>query len=152
MPVHVKIERGIDLLIESHKMCSEHSFAVPDDYIIALAYETKSEIFQWMVDTQLGRRNLTPIQKIAIAEKYRPIYEAKAKENMTIGINQYSPLVNLPNPSINTSEELSKIAGVSEKTYRMGATIINSDNDTLKQEVISGQKSINAGYNELTGT
>lgn len=25
-----------------------------------------------MIDTQLGRRNITPIQRIAIAEKYRP--------------------------------------------------------------------------------
>ena len=36
---------------------------------------------EWMLDIQLGRRNLTPIQKIAITEKYRPIYEKQAKEN-----------------------------------------------------------------------
>lgn len=34
-----------------------------------------------MLDIQLGRRNLSPIQRIAVAEKYRPIYEKKAKEN-----------------------------------------------------------------------
>jgi hypothetical protein len=34
-----------------------------------------------MVETQLGRRNLIPIQKINIAEKYRPIYLEQAKEN-----------------------------------------------------------------------
>lgn len=26
----------------------------------------------------LGRRNLSPIQRIAVAEKYRPIYEKQA--------------------------------------------------------------------------
>ena len=46
-----------------------------------LAYETKEEVMEWMLDIQLGRRNLSPIQRIAVAEKYRPIYEKQAKEN-----------------------------------------------------------------------
>ena len=40
---------------------------------------------KWMLDIQLGRRNLTPIQRIAVAEKYRPIYEKQAKENQSLG-------------------------------------------------------------------
>lgn len=40
---------------------------------------------QWMLDIQLGRRNLSPIQRIAVVEKYRPIYEKQAKENMSLG-------------------------------------------------------------------
>lgn len=56
------------------------------------------------------------------------------------------PLEKLPNPisSVNTAEKLASIANVSEKTYRMGAKILNSDNEKLKQEVLSGKKSINA--------
>ena len=50
-----------------------------------------------------------------------------------------------------TDKELSKLAGVGKETYRMGAKILNSDNEKLKQEVLSGEKSINAGYKELTG-
>ncbi len=38
---------------------------------------------EWMLDIQLGRRNLSPIQRIAIAEKYRPLYEKEAKENQS---------------------------------------------------------------------
>ena len=32
----------------------------------------------------------------------------------------------------------------------MGAKILQSDNEQLKQEVLSGQKSISAGYKELS--
>lgn len=39
-----------------------------------------------MLDIQLGRRNLSPIQRIAVAEKYRPIYEKQAKENQLSGL------------------------------------------------------------------
>lgn len=35
---------------------------------------------EWMLDIQLGRRNLSLIQRIAVAEKYRPIYEKQAKK------------------------------------------------------------------------
>ena len=121
-----------------------------------LAYETKEEVMEWMLDIQLGRRNLTPIQKIAITEKYRPIYEKQAKENSLSNLKQNTDVVKLPTRMKKdnmgrTSEKLASIANVSEKTYRMGAKILNSGNEKLKQEVLSGEKSINAGYKELTG-
>ena len=108
------------------------------------------------MDIQLGRRNLTPIQKIAITEKYRPIYEKQAKENSLSNLKQNTDVVKLPTRMKKdnmgrTSEKLASIANVSEKTYRMGAKILNSGNEKLKQEVLSGEKSINAGYKELTG-
>lgn len=109
-----------------------------------------------MLDIQLGRRNLTPIQKIAITEKYRPIYEKQAKENSLSNLKQNTDVVKLhtrmkKDNMGRTSEKLASIANVSEKTYRMGAKILNSGNEKLKQEVLSGEKSINAGYKELTG-
>lgn len=109
-----------------------------------------------MLDIQLGRRNLTPIQKIAITEKYRPIYEKQAKENSLSNLKQNTDVVKLSTRMKKdnmgrTSEKLASIANVSEKTYRMGAKILNSGNEKLKQEVLSGEKSINAGYKELTG-
>lgn len=69
-----------------------------------------------------------------------------------ISINK--PSVNLPTPlsvedKIDVREKLASVAGVSGKTYSMGKKILDSDNETLKQEVLSGEKSINAGYKEL---
>lgn len=109
---------------------------------------------------QLGRRNLSSIQRIAVTEKYRPIYEKQAKENQVKAGIEYGNggtklTVNLPqasrketrNPT--TSEKLAAIAGVSEKTYRMGAKVLNSNNENLKERVLSGETSISAGYKEL---
>lgn len=45
-------------------------------------------VMEWMLDIQLGRRNLSPIQRIAITEKYRPIYEKEARENQLSGLKQ----------------------------------------------------------------
>lgn len=107
-----------------------------------------------MLDIQLGRRNLSPIQRIAVTEKYRPIYEKQAKENLIIAGNNYGigqdkkPLPNLVNPitSVDTKKKLSKLAGVGKETYRMGAKVLNSDNKDLKQRVLSGETSISVGY------
>lgn len=41
-----------------------------------------------MINIQLGRRNLSPIQRIKITEKYRPIYERKARENQLSELKQ----------------------------------------------------------------
>ena len=105
---------------------------------------------EWMLDIHLGRRNLSPIQRIAVAEKYRPIYEKQALINKQNAINEARKnnknnkneqfLVNLPKTvPINTSEKLASVAGVSEKTYRMGAKILNSDNEEVKEKVLSGE-------------
>lgn len=135
----------------------------PIKFLFQLLDDTKEEVMEWMLDIQLGRRNLSPIQRIAVAEKYRPIYEKQARENQSNAGGdkksekyQKSLTENLPqaistkerNPT--TDKKLSDIAGVSEKTYRMGAKVLNSDNEDIKQRVLSGKTSISAGYKELT--
>lgn len=116
---------------------------------------------EWMLDIQLGRRNLSPIQRIAVAEKYRPLYEKQAKKRQSeyygnqydkkSGLTEKLPQVqNSKERNPTTDKKLADIADVSEKTYRMGAKILNSDNDNVKQRVLSGETSISAGYKELT--
>ena len=138
-----------------YSICKKHNI----EYVVGtLGYETKDEVMQWMLDIQLGRRNLSPIQRIAVAEKYRPIYERRAKENMSLGGKSYSPKEGLQNSStlpkknkIDVRAKLAKTAGVSTDTYSKGKKILDSDNEKLKKETLSGEKSINAAYKELTG-
>lgn len=67
---------------------------------------------EWMLDIQLGRRNLYAIQRIAVTEKYRPIYEKQAKQNLVKAENNYGvgknkkPLQNSEKPisPINTTK------------------------------------------------
>lgn len=117
-------------------------------------------MMQWMISRQLGRRNLSPIQRVAVAEKYRPIYERQAKENLrqASGGDRRSEVFKKKQGSQNSSKvenkidvraKLAKKAGVSTDTYSKGKKILDSDNEELKKEVLSGEKTINAGYKEL---
>ena len=118
---------------------------------------------EWMLDIQLGRRNLSPIQRIAITEKYRPIYEKQARENLSLG-GRNGGLSNLSKPSQKSSKALSvenkidvraklaETAGVSTDTYSKGKKILDSSNEEVKNAVMSGEMSINAAitrYHDL---
>ena len=145
-------------IVDGHNrfsICKKHNI----EYVVGtLGYETKDEVMQWMLDIQLGRRNLSPIQRIAVAEKYRPIYERQAKERQATSTGGATPQLtpNLVeaekgrNRSNNeTNAKLAQVAGVGKETYRMGAKVLNSNNEELKERVLSGETSISAGYKEL---
>lgn len=92
--------------------------------------------------------NLSPIQRIAVAEKYRPIYEKQAKENLIRAGNNYGvgknkkPFQKSENPitPINTTKKLAKTAGVSTDTYSKGKKILDSDNEKLKKKFYQAKK------------
>lgn len=95
---------------------------VPSDYFIASIYKDSSG------KENQGTRN-------------------DLKSNFTVNLPQSS---NKQERNPTTDKKLSDIVGVSEKTYRMGTKVLNSNNDDVKQRVLSGETSISAGYKELT--
>jgi hypothetical protein len=115
-------------------------------------FETKEDAIDWMLDAQLSRRNVNPMQRIVFADKKRENFERRAKANMSAGGgDKIAGLPNLVNPvsddmKMDTTKKLSEIAGVGKETYRMGAKILQSNNEEVKQKVLSGEMSINAVY------
>jgi hypothetical protein len=95
----------------------------------------------WMIDTQLGRRNLSPIQRIAVAERYKAKIQAKAKAS-------YSENVGRPNKEekslserttinpVETRKEIAKIAKVGSGTIARYDVVMNSDDEGLKQKML----------------
>ncbi len=81
---------------------------------------------------------------------YRFIYEKQAKENSLNNLkqNKSTDKSNLTTRKENNStvNKLSSIAGVKPTTYKMGAKVLNSDNEDIKQRVMFGETSISAGY------
>lgn len=71
-----------------------------------------------MLDIQLGRRNLSPIQRIAVAEKYRPIYEKQAKERQSKYYgNQYDNRSAIPSNLTEVQNNKDRNS-TTEKTFR----------------------------------
>ena len=60
----------------------------------------------------------------------------------TGGLNPISDKVQ--SEPIHTTDELAKLAGVGHTAYHQAKTILDSDNEEVKQKVLSGDLSINA--------
>lgn len=93
-----------------------------------------------MLDIQLGRRNLSSIQRIAVTEKYRPIYERQARErqgirndlknNIPQNIGESEKKKRAKDREVNS--KLAKDANVNPETYRQAKRVLDSDDEELK--------------------
>ena len=131
-----------------YKICKDHN--ITDYTVTTLAYQTKEEVMEWMLDVQLGRRNLNKAQRVLAAEKFREYYERQARENMSLGGGDQksgSPKWVNPIQKVDVQKNLAKKAGVGNGTYSRCKTVLDSNNEDLKKQMLSGEITINAAYN-----
>lgn len=92
---------------------------------------------EWMINTQLGRRNLPPAQRLAVMDKFKKKIQEQAKENMSIGGS--SDKKGSPNgetlikKQTHTDKELAKMAGVGTGTVARFNKVMNSDDEEIKE-------------------
>ena len=117
-----------------------------EDYKIMYTNElpTRNDVKRWMLEQQLGRRNLSIDEKYEIVQKFKDIFKQRAKDNQSAG---GKGLVNLP--KVNTRLEMAKATGVSEKTYDKLDKVMQSDNTELKQKIHNKEMSIDKAYKLL---
>ena len=114
------------------------------DYKIMGELESREDVKQWMLEQQLGRRNLTETERYEIVQKFKSIFEKKAKENQASG---GKGLTNLS--KVNTRKEMAKATGVSEGTYQKLDKVMQSDNEEVKQQLREKKISIDRAYQEI---
>lgn len=108
--------------------------------VITLAYDTKEDVMEWMINTQLGRRNLPPAQRLAVMDKFKKKIQEQAKENMSIGGSSDKKVSpngeTLIKKQTHTDKEIAKMAGVGTGTVARFSKIMNSNNEDIKQRVL----------------
>ena len=137
-----------------------------------LPFESREEALAWICKNQLGRRNLTPEQKLFLIGKQ---YEAERAEHgctrddvqRTNGQFSRSSQNGNSGESVKTCERIAKENGVSKNTvlraskYMKGVEIAEELMPGLKQSILSGQTKVskadmyslaNANYNDRRQT
>lgn len=119
------------------------------NYKIIYASELKNreEVKRWMLEQQLGRRNLSETEKYEIVQKFKSVFEKRAKQNQSLG---GKGLTNLT--KVDTRKEMAKATGVSVGTYRKIDAVMKSGNEDLKQRLRKKQVSVDAAHKELQNT
>ena len=141
----LKTWKGI--LIDGHNrykiaMKWDMPYAIDEMY-----FKSRDEVVRWIILNQFGRRNLSAYDRSVLALKLKPIIKekAKAKQSEAGGaVRQKSDKA-----EIDTKKELAKVAGVSHDTIHKVETIEAKASEPVKQQVRSGEKSINQAYLEI---
>lgn len=131
---------GTNILVDGHnrlKICQKHGLPYK---IKKLGFSDMDQVKDWMLDNQMGRRNLTPDQvSYYRGVKYLSIKQAKGG---------YKNIQSKGQSGLSTSEVLAEQFKVSESTIKRdakfaeGVEIIGKSNPSLKLQILSGESKI----------
>ena len=141
------------IIIDGHnryKILKKNNLDCPNWNIYTITETTlknRDDVKRWMLEQQLGRRNLSDAEKYEIVQKFKSVFEQKAKKNQSLGGKGSANL-----PKVDTRKEMAKATGVSEGTYRKMDVVMKSDNEDLKQKLRKKKISVYAAYKEVKST
>lgn len=128
----------------------KHNPQTPCNYI-EKHFNSKSEVIEWMIHNQLGRRNLSAYDRSILALRLKPMFEEKAKENiLATQNNKMASAFQKSGKQVHTSKELAKVAGVSHDTIAKVQKIQEKAPEGVKEKIKSGEVSINQAYKDIT--
>lgn len=146
------------VLIDGHnryEICTRRSIEFRIEEV--LVHEDFDGVINWIVDYQLGRRNLTDFAKVELLDSKRRLLERKAGKRKTAMLRRgdESPVTEkLPERETSRADRetrniIAKDAGISGRTVDKAVKILKDADEDTKAKVRSGQKSIHSAYNEL---
>ncbi len=113
-------------------------------------FKSLDECKEWMILNQFGRRNLSNYQRSVLALELEQVFRDKARANQSIQFKGSSLRENLPEVKpMRTREELAKVANVSDRTIDKVKVIEAKANDKIKEQLRSGEVSINKIYQTI---
>lgn len=133
-------DSSIYYLIDGHnryKVCTAHSV---DFKIVVKEFEQMSAAKDWMIENQLGRRNLTREQ----ASYLRGLRYNSQTKDRTANLKQFQPKGQNVS-SVNVAEEMAKTYGVSKKTlqrdgkFAKGLEVIGEESKELKKDILKAK-------------
>jgi len=127
-----------------HRICNELN--IQGKYKVK-NFDNKTDEIIFVGECNLQRRQLTPLQRIALVVKLEPFYKVKAKERMNSG-KKSDPT------QIFAEGEIRKILGnkanVSHTQYEKGKKILETNNVELISNINDGKKTISKVYQQIT--
>ena len=114
---------------------------------VGMDFESRDAAKLWIFRNQLGRRNLSDMQRIAMARKVEDSVRAEAKARQSCGQGGALLSENFHEAKFGrTNDELGKMAGVSGRTYEHGAYAIDNAPQPVVDAAMRDELSVNAAY------
>ena len=141
-------------LIDGHnryEIATKHSLPYE---VMEKEFEDEDAVMLWIIDNQLGRRNVPPFAMIELAQQREPLFRAMSKKRQgarnDLNIPQVPAECSSNRHERETNVQLAKLAKVSRGTYEQAKKIIKKDPPPeILQELREGKRSIHATEREL---
>lgn len=150
-----------DYIVDGHnryELCKKHKIDYVAEELDLGDNASVVDVMEWMINTQLGRRNLPPAQRLAVMDKFKKKIQEQANAKKAESSKQFhgnqhkvvpSPNGEQTKAKIHTDKELAKLAGVGTGTVARYNKVMNSNDEELKKKVLANEVSINAGYQKI---
>ncbi|MGA1977028.1 MAG: hypothetical protein ABSG89_04150 [Bacteroidales bacterium] len=135
-----------DTLIDGHnryEICTKHHIEFKT---IQMDFKDDIEAKKWILNNQLGRRNLTPYRYCLIAIAYEDLFKATAKKKQSEAGKLHLKSETAPFHSL---KEMAKIAKVSPDTIWKVMKIQEKGSEELKKRLAVNEISVNKAYQEM---
>lgn len=154
-----KIITWNEIIVDGHhryQICHQNN--IPFTYI-EQDFADRDAVKLWIINEQLGRRNLNSYQRSALVLKEKKVVAAEARERQGTRTDLLQKDHNLPvnspegaprNKSTGEArQKLADKAGVSGQTITRVARLEEEADEETKQKLRSGETSVNKAYSEL---
>ena len=135
-----------DTLVDGHnryKICTEHNIEFKT---IQMDFENILYAREWIIVNLFARRHLDSYQRSKLALELEDIYKKEAKNRMLSGKKTDPQQISAEGQ---TRDKIAKIANVSHDTIDKVKKIEAKASDEIKEQVASGELSINQGYKKI---
>ena len=113
-------------------------------------FEGRDDAKLWIIENQLGRRNLNDYQKIEISIRYEEIIRKDSKERQKRKKRDFVQSEMTEQKRGKTTREIiSKMIGVSNGNYYMGKKLAEDADEETKRQLRNGGTNIGRAYREL---
>ena len=146
-PLIIWKEHGV--LLDGHNrkiICDKYNIPYPTK---ELAFESRKDAKQWIINRQFGRRNLTPFQRSELAMLLMPELAAEAKERMLAGKINPVDSESTGFRENRTRDILAKKVRVSPHTIDKAAFIKQHADDETLDRLRRGDVAIKSEYHRL---
>jgi N6-adenosine-specific RNA methylase IME4 len=118
-----------------YKICTEHNISFKT---IEKSFEDIDAAKIWMVDNQLARRNLEPIQRVALVMKGEELVARKAKENKVIAGTLFGENHPKEEVSMNSSNALkdTNIKTIGQSTLQIEPTLGGATKKEIGEDLV----------------
>lgn len=134
-------------LVDGHnryEICLKHDLPFKT---IEKEFSDDTEAKEWIMRNQLGRRNLSDVERGRIALKLKDSIAERARHNQLSKLKQNTvcPILDKRETIIDTKKELAKLAGISHGTLAKIEKVDNTAPEVIKENMGKGI-SINKAY------